>query len=599
VLLELHIRNFALIEKADLTFEPGLTIITGETGSGKSMVIEALAAAVGARVVAGDVVGRRADIALVEAAFALNQAAGQVLADMGIAADDDVLVLSRQIHNSGRSRCRINGQLATVTALQRIGRVLLDIHGQHEHQSLLTTGTHLDTLDAFAGATVAQLLEEFRSLVKRYRRLQAEVAELGQSEEERQRELDLLQYQIEEIETAALAADEDRLLTQELNILSNSEELARLLDGAYSALYEHAGEVAGTGMGIKLGSASAVDQTGLALKYLYEAARYDSGCEELAASLELLAEQLTETGRAIRRRREQVKSDPLRIAEIEHRLALIDKLKRKYGGSIKEIHKFQVRAGERLTFLTEAAELAAERRRELHLIEQQMRQIGMKLHDLRKQAAEKLDQSVMTQLGDLGMKGALFRTKLDYSLSMLPSQAPSQAPSPAAAAGLVTDDRPLAVTERGFDSCEFLFSANPGEEVKPLTRIISGGEMSRVMLALKVVLTAVDPLPTLIFDEIDAGIGGRMANSVARKLEHLSDSHQVICITHLAQIASRANVHILIDKVVRGEGSQVILRRLSTAERINEVARMLDGTLSATALEHARQMLAWTLKGAS
>ncbi|HHW11000.1 MAG TPA: DNA repair protein RecN [Firmicutes bacterium] len=591
MLLELHIRNYALIEKADLTFEPGLTVITGETGSGKSMVIEALAAAMGARVTAGDCVGRRAESALVEAAFAPNEAALLALSELGIAAEDDCIILSRQIQNTGRSRCRINGQLATVTALERLGRALVDIHGQHEHQSLLSPATHLDLLDAFAGPPVARLLEEFRTLARRYRRLQAEAAGLGQSDEERQKELDLLQYQIEEIKAAALAADEDHQLLEELNLLTNSEELARLLDGAYSAIYEATGDGAGHGMGLGLkpGSASALDQTGQALKYLYEAARYDKSCEELAASLELLAEQLTEAGRAIRLRREQVKADPQRLAEIERRLALIDKLKRKYGSSIAEIQKHLTWAEERLTYLTEAAGLLAERRRELHLIAIQMQQIGTELHELRQAAAEKLDRAVMAQLGDLGMKGAAFCTKLHFALPPAPDGPADEPEQP--------DD--LTFTERGFDTGEFLFSANPGEDVKPLARIASGGEMSRVMLALKVVLTAVDPLPTLIFDEIDAGLGGRMANSVARKLAQLSTGHQVICITHLAQIASKANVHIMIDKEVRGDGSAVILRRLSPAERINEVARMLDGTLSATAVEHARQMLAWTLKGAS
>lgn len=573
MLLELHIKNYALIDCANLSFSPGFTVLTGETGAGKSILIDAVSTVLGSRVQVADIMGSADTFALVEAAFAMTPTVRSMLEEMGITAEDEAVILSRHISDNGRSRCRINGQLVNVSALQKLGKALVDIHGQHEHQSLFSVHHHLNVLDAFAGPTALSLREEVAFLVRRRTDLRRQLAEITANERERIRQMDILQFQVEEIAAASLDEGEDKALLAERSVLANAEKLHNELTMAYAVLCESEDAFA------------AVDTVGQATDNLAEAARFDAQCKAMLATLRDIQAQLAETGREIRWRRDQVKADPERLNQIESRLDVIENLKRKYGGTIAEVLQFACQANSELENLGKTNQMSADIEDELKQIEVKLVDTGLRLHGIREKAASELDKQVVEHLQQLAMTAAVFRTHLTQ---------------PVADNGIaLADGKIVGLNERGLDACEFLFSANPDEEAKPLSRIASGGEISRVMLAIKAALAKADPIPTLIFDEIDAGIGGRAATAVAHKLAKLSQNHQVLCVTHLAQVASAGESHIQIEKTVTAGQTQVSLRSLSGQERVNELARMLDGTNSPTTLIHARELLAWAQKGAN
>jgi DNA repair protein RecN (Recombination protein N) len=569
VLLDLHIRDFVLIDRLDVAFGSGLTALTGETGTGKSIVVDALAAVLGGRVVAADVIRTGAESALIEAAFAPHVKTDAILRQAGIT-PEDCCVLSREIMRSGRSRYRVNGQIATLSLLQQLSEVLVDIHSQHEHQGLLVASRQLEMLDAFGGTEIAKLRDQVAELASLYRERRRELTDLIDNERERLQRLELLRYQCEEIAAAQLRAGEEEELEQERSVLANAGELAKELDEAYAALYENE-------------SSAAADLLGKAVVNLTEVSRMDTSCRDMLAALEGIESLLADVAREVRHRREDIRMDPRRLDEVQSRLSLIHGLKRKYGRTIDEVLTFARSAEEELESLMAGETRAAELETVVKELAISLLDQAWKLHDKRLAVSEQLAEAVERELRDLSMEKAQFRVGLTCEEQ---------------SDGVQSGDLRLAVRPDGFDQCDFLISANPGEEPRSLARVASGGELSRVMLALKSVLASVYDVPTLVFDEVDAGIGGRTAQAVGRKLQAIASERQVLCVTHLAQIAALADAHIQIDKSSHGQSTQVQLHFLSAQERVAELARMLDGTQSPTTLEHAREMLASAQEGA-
>ena len=575
MLTELHITQFALIEELRIEFGPGFTAITGETGAGKSIVIDALSAAVGDRI-ASDTVRTGAEQAVVEAIFDTSEApkARAAAAEAGAEADaDGTLILTRIVSTTGRHRCRANGRSVPLSALREIGDRLVDIHGQHEHQALIRDENHLQFLDAYAGPDLFALRGEYGRAFAALVAAKAAREKLAAAARDRLREVDLLRFQVEEIRSAALAPDEEEQLLATRARLANIE---RLREGALSAhaLLSGAGE---EGLG-------ALDAAREALRRLEGLAALDRGLEEVAASLETTAYQLEDAGARLSAYLETIDADPGTLDDTEQRLALISNLKRKYGDSLPEVIRFGEEASQRLAELDSADERLAELDEEVKHLESEAGALAAKLSALRHEAAGTLGKALTSGLGDVGMEHG----KLEVELTRTP--APDGIPD--------AESRRWLANERGIDGCRFLFSANPGEPLKPLAAIASGGELSRVMLLLKSVCSRGHEIPTVVFDEIDAGIGGRATHAVGSKLAELSRRTQVLCVTHLPQIARVADQHFHVAKGTSGGRTRVTLEPLDSQQRVAELARMLGAREGdKAALDHAAELLAGAADG--
>lgn len=568
MLLALHIQDFALAGRVEIEFGPGLNVLTGETGAGKSIIIDAVSALIGGRVGA-DHVRQGRERAILEGAFlATAPAVQERLAALDVQAGDgdDTVILVREISAAGRSKCRINGRLANVSALAEIGKVLVDIHGQHDHQSLFHPSSHLDLLDALGGEAILGLREQVSRLVEERDGLLQEIERLREGERERARLEDLLTYQIQEIAAAQLSPGEDAELEAERARLAHVE---RIVDGVRQSY----GEVYEGGPGAR----SAVDLAGSALERLQGLVEYDPQLAPLVEALEQAVVSMQEVAHDLRRYLGQLAADPERLSQVESRLEEINRLKRKYGATVEEILAFAQDAQAELDALTSSEERLLELERRLASVEKELSQAAQSLSKARRKAAAGIEASVSERLRALAMPHARF--EVAFSVQEDPQ-------------GVEIDGRRLFVGRRGVDRVEFLFSANPGEEPRPLAKIASGGEMSRVALAIKATLAAVDPAATLIFDEVDAGIGGETAERVADALVELARTHQVLVVTHLAQIAARADRHLAVSKDAEGDRTTVSVRQLEGEERVWEIARMLDGRSTPTSFDHAKALLA-------
>lgn len=557
MLIELYIRNFAIIEELRLELEPGFVVFTGETGAGKSILIDAVEMVLGGR---GEtaVIRTGCDSALIDATFRLQGAAGeeirQRLETEGLLEDHDTVSLSREIRREGRSLCRANGRLVNLSMLRDIGELLVDVHGQSEHLSLLRVREHLNLLDRYAQAEEAR--RAFGEVYEALRRVQAELAALRQSEREAARRAEMLAYQINEIEAAALRPGEDRALLEERTRLANAEQLSALAERAIAALDESVDQ-----------TVPARDLLGQAVAALAALARLDAAAGGLKDEAQALLEQAGELARRVRFYREGVEFNPRRLDEVEERLALIRSLQRKYGDSIQEVLSYGEKARGELDAITHAEERLQALESEEQAILGRLAEIGQQLSRLRREAGERLARAVEGELEDLRMAGARFGVEVRWEEE---------------ATGVPVEGRRYAFGPSGLDRVEFLVAPNPGEGLKPLVKIASGGETSRLMLGLKGVLARADRTPTLIFDEIDQGIGGRVGAVVGHKLWRLARQHQVLCVTHLPQLAAFADQHLKVEKVVRKGRTVTTVNRLTRAQRVAELAQMLGGTGEAT-----------------
>jgi DNA repair protein RecN (Recombination protein N) len=561
MLKELSIKNFAIIDQLRVEFGPGLNVLTGETGAGKSIVVDALNLALGERA-SGDLIRTGQDEAVVEAVFELNShgpaAARHILSGQGIdIGPGEDLIVRRLISAAGKNKVYINGSLATLATLASVGTHLADIHGQHEHQSLLATDKQREMLDSFAG--LQKLRDAFGSLYERYNELRKDLAAVEAGEREKAQREDLLRFQVNEIEAARLKDGEDEELAAEQRVMANVEKLAGLAASADAVLYSGEGSVLA---GLKR-----------AMTAVREIAAIDRTLAPVQELLESGRAQIEEAAREVSSYAERVEFDPARLEAIGDRLDLIQKLRRKYGGTIAEIVAF---CGKAAGMLAEIERSGEERERLRNEISVLRGDIGARAGDLSKKrtaAAKDLEKRVEAELGHLGMKRTTFRVRI------------TQDP------GDDTNDG-LKVTAQGVDRVEFLISPNPGEEPRTLVRIASGGELSRIMLALKTILAEGDPIPTLVFDEVDAGIGGAVADEVGRKLRKISARRQVFCITHLPQIACMATSHYGVAKTVKRDRTNAEVRLLEPKERVDEIARMLGGkNITDVTIRHAEEMI--------
>ena len=554
MLEHLHIRNVALIKESEISFGDGLNILTGETGAGKSMIIDSLQFALGGR--AGkDFLRHGEKQAAVEALFSgQSQALTEKLAENGITPEEDgTLLITRTLSEAGKSVCRINGSTVTVGMLKEIAEDMIDIYGQHEHQSLLNPVKHIRLLDRFCGAGFGEAMEEYKNSRQRLKDLEKQLTILIGDESQREQRMDMLLFQKEEIEAAELQEGEEDALLEQKKRLSSMERLIRLTGESVTLLYDGDDR-----------APSACDQLGDALAKLREAAEYDAALSPLADALADSYAAVEDCARELKREAEKQEADPEELERIEERLQLFYKLKRKYGGSIEAVLEFYEKAVQELEFLSNSSEKAAELSAKKAEEEKRLSALAETLTARRRATAEQVEEQIETALHDMEMKHARFHIQIEEKADW---------------------------GADGKDKVEFLISANAGEPLKPLAKIASGGEMSRVMLALKTVLVDADEIGTFIFDEIDTGVSGRTARRVGEKMRFLGGKRQLLCITHLPQIAAMADNHFLIEK--ESDAGETVTRVTALDEEgaVREVARLMND-VTETTLAAARELLA-------
>ena len=556
MLQSLYLENIALIEKLGIELFPGFNVLTGETGAGKSIIIDAVNFVLGERT-SRDLIRNGAARAKVEAVFNLNEgdAAFAALDALGIEYDGNELILSRELSAAGRNACRVNGTLVPVASLKSVSDTLVDIHGQHEHQALLDAENHISYLDAYCHAESLPIIEKIDAIVSRRNELMLKRNSGFSSQREREREMDMLRYQIEEIASANLEAGEEERLNAEKTVLLNAERIRTALETAHMAL-----------SGAEEGSAlSAIDT---ARRSMRDIAALNKDYEALGDKIEELYYAAEDISFVLRDTSENVESDMQRLEEIEQRLKLISDLKRKYGRTVEDVIDFGKDAGTKLNELENAEALAAELDAKLDKLKAEYNVAADELSKVRRAAGDRLKRDVLNELKDLGMAQAMF----DVALSDASGGEPRKG---------------------GRETAEFMLSANPGEPLKPLEKVASGGELSRIMLCFKSIFADNDRVPTLIFDEIDTGISGRTAAVVGEKMLGIAKKHQVICVTHLAQIAALAEAHLMVRKYDDGKNTFVETRQLNEEEKVQRIAQMMDGESdSPSALTHARELIA-------
>jgi len=555
MLVDLHIKNVALIKESEISFGEGLNILTGETGAGKSMVIDSLQFALGGR--AGkDFLRHGEKTASVEALFAVQSGSLQEkLEENGIESEEDGTVLiTRTLSETGKSVCRVNGSTVTVSMLKEIAEYLIDIYGQHEHQSLLNPSKHIRLLDRFCGAGFGDAMEEYKASFQALKEIDKQLDALMGDESQREQRMDILSFQKDEIEGAALKAGEEEELLEQKKRLGSMDKLMRLTGESISLLYDGSDRIP-----------SACDQLGDALSKLQEAAEIDNTLNSFADALADAYAAVEDTARELKREADKQENDPAALDEIEERLQVIYKLKRKYGGTVEAVLAFYDKVVEELDFLANSNEKVTELLNEKEKEQKKLTAYADALTARRKDTAEQVAEQIEAALRDMEMKEARFHIQIDEKTDW---------------------------TADGKDKVEFLISANAGETLKPLAKIASGGEMSRVMLALKTVLVDADEIGTFIFDEIDTGVSGRTARKVGEKMRFLGGKRQILCITHLPQIAAMADSHFLIEKESNGTETTTKVTPLTEEGSVGEVARLMGGSdVTETTLAAARELI--------
>ena len=560
MLLELEVKDFALIDHLNIQFHKGLNILTGETGVGKSIIIDAVNMAIGERA-DREYVRSGAKKAVIQAIFSINNLKGLnvVLDKYQIDIDDDkLLIVSREIYSTGRSISRVNGVIVNQSILKSITEKLIDIHGQHQHQSLLNTEFHINVLDVYGGKQIEELLDLYYEEYENYILLRKELDNYNYDGMERERKIDLLKFQLEEIDSAKLQIGEEEVLNQQRSLLSNSEKIYTTLAGIYEDFYNSNQQP------------SVLEKIAKGVKTLRGISTFDTNLNHFYSIIEEIQYRIEDVTNDIRNYKERIDFNPQLLQEIEKRLDVIHGLKRKYGASIEEILIYREKIGLELDSCIHSEERILNIKNQLKATKEKLQKTAVRINQLRVETAKFFEAELVNILSELNMK------KVSFSI-------------------LVTQQKDhngeLKLTPNGSDKVEFMISTNIGEPLKPLCKIVSGGEVSRIMLALKTILAELDNIPVLIFDEIDTGISGITAQIVAEKLHHISKSHQVICITHLPQIASMAGVHFMIDKESEDDMTKTIVKELDWNNRLFELGRLLGGDVTEITLKHAEEMI--------
>ena len=546
MLQNLHVKNLALIDEAEVDFSEGLNVLSGETGAGKSIIIGSIGIALGEKV-SKDIIRKDADYALVELIFSVDEPVREKLIALDIPMEDDQVILTRRI-TGGRPIAKINSESVSTAKLKEAAALLIDIHGQHEHQSLLNKKNHLQILDSYAKKSLKDILQNLSDVYHEYAVLRKELKEASTDLGQRSRELSFLQYEVEEIENANLTNGEDEELETQYRKYANSQKIMESIGQVYKLTAEN----------------GASELTGHAVQEIASVSSYDEQVKSLENQLMEIDNLLNDFNYELTNYIQDAQFDEERFYEVEKRLDLINELKAKYGGSIEKILSEYKEKKERIEKLSDYDAYLTGLQQDAEKKESQLEQLCKKVSQIRKKAARELMKKIKSALIDLNFLDVQFELqfckKKEYSAS-------------------------------GYDEAEFLISTNPGEPLKSLTKIASGGELSRIMLAIKAVLADCDEIGTLIFDEIDTGISGRTAQKVSEKMNVISSKHQVICITHLPQIASMADSHFLIEKSSQRNKTVTNIRKMEEEESIQELGRMLGGAkITDTVLQSAREM---------
>ncbi len=551
MLTDLTIKNVAVIESLNTPVESGMTVLTGETGAGKSIIIDSINMILGERT-NKELVRYGTDKARVDAVFEVPEKVCSRLSEYGIDTEDSQVIISRELSASGKSVARINGVTVPLTVLREITGDFINIHGQHDNQALMNPSKHIGFLDAYTDN--AELLDLYKTTYSEVKGLENEIASLRINEQEKARRIDILSYEADEIEAAELTPGEDEELERESDLISNAEEIAFGINEAYSMMYSGDND-----------TPSAYDLLSNAVKAIEGISSFDKelgACYESAMDILYTLEDIAHSVRSIG---DKVEFDEGRLAEIVARLELIKKLKRKYAPDIEGIIEYGRKSREELENIMLCDERAEALEKELEKKRAALCEAARKLSEARRSAADDLSDKICESLAELDLPHAVFRVSITEKADFSPD---------------------------GLDNVEFLISTNPGEPLKPLVKVASGGELSRVVLAIKSILADADDVDTMIFDEIDTGVSGKAAQKIAKKLKSISAKKQVICISHLPQLAAAADNHFLIEKRTDGKTTSTTLIPLYGSEREHELARIIDGeNITETALRHAREML--------
>lgn len=550
MLLNLHVKNLALIEEVDVDFEKGLIVLTGETGAGKSLILGSVNIALGNKA-SKDMIRKGTDCSLVELTFSVSENCAKQLKKYDIYMEEDnVVTVTRKI-SEGRSISKINGETVNIKTLKNVMSLLIDIHGQHDHQSLLYTKNHLDILDKFAKDSILELKEQIKEEYSKYTKLIKKLEEFNIDEGQKAREIEFAEYEVNEIESANLKPEEDVQVEEEFKKLSNSKEIVSALSEIYNALsYETAG-----GLGdiinkavMDINSIKGMDEK--ISQFQTELYDIDNLCRELTSQIYDYNSGMD--------------FNPEYVREVEERLDVINHLKLKYGNNIEEILRYKEEKEEYLEKLNNMTDEMESVKNQISELEGTLNNLCTKLSEQRKKAAKELEVLVKQALVDLNFIAVEFEIQIT---------------------------RKESIGENGFDNVEFMISTNPGESVKPLVKVASGGELSRIMLAIKSILATEDDIDTLIFDEIDTGISGQTAMKVAEKMAKISRNHQVICISHLSQIAAMADSHYLIKKTADENSTTTSIKKLTRQQSIEELVRINGGSgITEAGLIHATEM---------
>jgi DNA repair protein RecN (Recombination protein N) len=553
LLNELSIRNFAIIESLSVSFNKGLTVLTGETGAGKSIIIDAIHLLVGSRGSA-EFVRHGEDKAEIEGLFFIEgeqHPCYAKAAEFGIEIEDGMIVLRRDISASGKSVCRINGKLVTIAVLREVGSSLIDIHGQHEHQELMDETRHINLLDQFGAEEILPALSEYQHVYRSFEQTQKKLKSLSENEQQMAHRLDLIQFQHDEIQSANLRINEDEELSEEKHKLGNFERIFDSIQTSYSALQ---------------GEQKGLDWIALVMDNLQTAADLDPEYKIVAESVANSFYMLEDAARTIRNDLDSLEYDPQRLNEIDDRLNEINQLKRKYGKTIEEILEYSSKIEEEIETLQNKEVHIGQMEKELASLRKDLRIEASNLNETRKKWAKKLAKLIHKELKELYMEKAVFELRIESNHETF--------------------------HKNGADKVEFYISTNPGEPLKPLSKIASGGELSRIMLALKSIFSKHQGVTSIIFDEVDTGVSGRVAQSIAEKIYNVSTGSQVLCISHLPQVAAMADTHLYIAKVIKNGRTKTSVTPLSVSEKVKEIGRMISGVeITDLTKRHAEELL--------
>ncbi|MBE1553795.1 DNA repair protein RecN [Sporosarcina limicola] len=554
MLSEISIKNFAIIEKLEVTFDDGLTVLTGETGAGKSIIIDAVQLLAGGRG-SPEFIRHGAKKAELEGLFRLEDERHPItskLNDLGIEVEDGVVILRRDLNSNGKTVCRINEKLVTIAILREIGSQLIDIHGQHENQELMHEKRHIHLLDTFVGEELGSAYENYCELYDRYRKLKRKLETADENEQQVAQRIDLYSFQLKEIDAAALVIGEEDKLQDEKQKLQNFNRLYERLNTAYESIS---------------GDGHALDWVGSAMSDIEDAASVDKNLKPHAETIVTSFYSLQDTAHELKSLLDELEFDPVRLEVVEERLALHISLKRKYGKTIEDILLYREKIADDLESLLSRDERLSSEQEKLNHLLQDLKIEAEELSIIRQQAAIQLENAIMEQLQQLHMEKASFKVAITRKL-----------------AG--------SFDSKGFDDVVFLISTNVGEPLKPLIKVASGGELSRIMLALKTIFSKHQGITSLIFDEVDTGVSGRVAQAIAEKISLIATHSQVLCISHLPQVAAMADHHYLIAKEVQGDRTRTVIHDVIDSDRVEELSRMLSGAeITPLTLKHADELL--------